>query len=370
MTTLERLEAMMPGNIAAQIERRREKLLEVRLRANRPVQLIVPGDEWLSESITGIQTLRHVAMSLMDHSLYAREAELRQGYFTLPDGCRVGVCGRVVAEDGRIIGLSDVSALCVRVCRAIPGCAETLYGVVCRNGRVRSTLIASPPGMGKTTLLRDLVRLISDGGRQVSISDERHELAACVEGVPTLDVGLRTDVMDGGPKRVVIRQMLRALAPEVIVADEIGDPGDAEALAEAVRCGVSVICTAHAGSFGAMMERRTLKEVVASGVFSMGVLLNGAPGRIAEIRAFNGGEGWHAVDAGAVRDGGLRDLRQSRGLRDAPEGDGAQGADRGPEGAQDPHASHAGTRLQRADLHGLSAAGSDRPRHDAGDQRP
>ena len=325
MTTLKRLQTLLPVEVAKKIDPAKGALLEVRLRAGRSAQLIFEGGEWLSEATLDAQTLRRVMASLMDYSLYAREEELRQGFFTMTDGCRVGVCGRVIVESGRIIGLTDVSSLCVRVCRALPGCAEALHGIVVdEDGRVRSTMIASPPGLGKTTLLRDLARLISDGGRRVSIADERHELAACVDGVPTLDVGQRTDVMDGGPKRLVIGRMLRSLAPEVIVADEIGDPGDAEQLAEAARCGVSVICTAHAGSFEALMSRQALKGILDTGVFSMCVLLGGAPGRIGDVRAYDDGEGWHAVDTGTLRRCGKHDLRQDAGLGHSPQSVGPQ----------------------------------------------
>lgn len=321
METVERLRALLPDDAAAQLARRGGALCEARLRAGRPVQLIFSDGEWLSAEAMDAVALRRALSSLSDHSLYAREDELRQGFFTLSDGCRVGVCGRL-STDGDSAALTAAGSACVRIRREVRNCAEPVLRLIDRPDGVRSALVLSPPGMGKTTLLRELARRLSDGGRNVCIADERHELAACRDGVPTLDVGLRTDVMDGGPKREAILHMLRAVAPEVIVADEIGSEGDAEALAEAARCGAAVIASAHAASFEAMANRRTLRPVAESGVFSLGMLLGGRPGRIAEIRTFSAGEGWHALGAGDVRGDWVRGLRSVDGRgRAAADGD-------------------------------------------------
>lgn len=329
METLERLRALLPGEIGEGIEARRGDIREVRLRAGRPAQLVYGGGDWLSRTVVDAAALNRILAALMDYSLYAREDELRQGFFTLADGCRVGVCGRLVAECGRVMGMSSVGSLCVRISREIRGCAEALLQAITAGGGVRSTLVISPPGMGKTTLLRETARRLSDGGLCVCVADERHELAACNNGVPTLDVGARTDVMDGGLKSVTIPLMLRAAAPEVIVADEIGGPGDAEALAEAARCGVRVIASAHAGSFPGLMRRRALRAVIDTGAFEIGALLYGAPGRVAEIRAFDG-EGWHALGAGAVRGCGQHHDGQGADSGRPAAGDAADGADPGP----------------------------------------
>lgn len=323
MDTLDRLRALLPGEAAEQIARRGASIREVRLRAGRPVQLVDGTGEWLSEAPLSAAALNRALAALMDYSLYAREDELRQGYFTMSDGCRVGVCGRLTPGGG----LTAAGSVCVRIGREARGCAEEVLRVIAADGKpVRSTLILSPPGLGKTTLLRELARRLSDGGRNVCVADERHEIAACVQGVPTLNVGLRTDVMDGCPKGEAIFHMLRAAAPEVIVADEIGSEGDAEALAEAARCGVSVITSAHAGDFAALMARMTLRGAVETGVFAIGVLLSGAPGHIAELRAYDCGEGWHALDVGAVRGGGLRGVRAGDGHGGPAAGDGARTA--------------------------------------------
>ena len=323
MDTLERLRALLPGEIGGHIDALRGSIREVRLRAGQPAQLVYGGDEWMSGSVVDAATLNRALASLMDFSLYAREEELRQGFFTMEDGCRVGVCGRLVYDGGRITGLSSPGSLCVRVSREVRGCAEGVLKVIAGKRGVLSTLIVSPPGMGKTTLLREVARRLSEGGFNVCLADERHELAACRQGVPTLDVGPRTDVMDGGPKHAAIRHLLRSAAPQVIVADEIGDERDAEALSEAARCGVAVITSAHAGSFRDLMARPSLRAAVETGVFSTGVLLGAPPGRIAEIRAYDAGEGWHALGAGGVSGGGVPAGGKGDGLGLSASGGGA-----------------------------------------------
>ena len=206
MGTLEALGALLPGEAGATLLRMSGEVREVRLRAGRPAQLRGAAGDWLSDAVVDAGTLRRILAALADHSLYAREEELRQGFFTLEDGCRVGVCGRLVWDGGRITGMAGVGSVCVRVSREVRGCADGIVPhVLDAAGGVRSALIVSGPGMGKTTLLRELARKLSEAGKNVCVADERHELAACVDGVPTLDVGPRTDVMDGGPKAQIGR---------------------------------------------------------------------------------------------------------------------------------------------------------------------
>lgn len=307
MNTMDRLAGALPAAVGAQMRAWRRGLYEVRLRSGRPVQLRADCGEWLSDTPLEAKELGRLLSLLMDYSIYAREDELGRGFFTMADGCRVGVSGRLVRDGAVVAGIGSV---CVRVSREVYGCADGLLPTVLDgSGRVRSTVLLSRPGLGKTTLLRELARRLSDAGKSVCVADERHELAACRDGVPTLDVGARTDVMDGGPRHVAIPMMLRAMAPEVIVCDEIGGAEDAGALAEAARCGVSVICSVHAGSFDQMYGRQALRGIAE--IFEVGVLLDGKPGQVAEIRPI--GEEWHACGVGAVRGGGLRALRERSG---------------------------------------------------------
>ncbi|MBQ8109732.1 MAG: Flp pilus assembly complex ATPase component TadA [Clostridia bacterium] len=283
MPLLERLQALLPPDAAHRLRARSEAVSEIRLRAGRPAQLVcVDGDEMAGEAIDGV-SLRRIVSSLLEYSVYAREDELARGFFTLEDGSRVGVCGRRYrGEEGCRLG--EIGSVCVRVARAVPGCADALMDRIDGEGGVLSTLLVSPPGMGKTTLLRDVARQLSERGYSVGIADERHELAACCRGVPTLDVGPRTDVMDGCARQTALRQMVRSMAPDVIVADELGGKRDARALVDAARCGVAVIASAHAESLEGAALRGALGAVLESGVIRLAVLLGGRPGRIMEVR--------------------------------------------------------------------------------------
>ena len=279
MKTVDRLAQLLPG-AAGEILARRDELREVRLRAGGPVQLVFGAQDCLTGEALEARDLARCLSELMDHSLYAREGELAEGFFTLPDGARVGVCGRLIAEGGRVAGMGDVGSLCVRIARAIPGCAGALLPLA---EGPKSLLVASAPGMGKTTCLRDLARLLSSRGLRVAIADERHELAACFRGVPQLDVGPRTDVMDGGPKVASIGRILRAMAPQAIVTDEIGGPEDAQCLAEAARCGVAVIASAHGASIEDLLARPALRKTLDEGVFDTVALLGGSPGALRAV---------------------------------------------------------------------------------------
>ena len=274
METLERLERYL-GDIPGDVT-------EVRVRAGKRAQFRCLSGERLGEPVDA-KTLQSMLSTLADHSLYARDVELRQGYFTMADGCRVGVCGRMLYDGSGVNGIASVGSICVRVSREIRGAADGFYGALFDGDEraVRSALIVSAPGLGKTTALRDAARRLSEDGFNVCIADERRELAACVDGVATLDVGPRTDVMDGCPKHIAVARLLRACAPQVIVTDEIGGRREAEALSEAARCGVAVLASAHAGSVEDLIARRD----VDIGVFELAVLLAGAPGRVREIRA-------------------------------------------------------------------------------------
>ena len=290
METIDRLKITLSGPMAKRLAAFEDKLTEIRMRAGGRVQLVFPdGEEFLPDILPAARLSELLAM-LMDYSVYARESELRRGFFTLRDGSRVGVCGRMADLGNGQVRMAGIGSICVRVARAVPGCADALADRVIDGDGVRSALIVSPPGMGKTTMLRDLARQISLRGWCVGIADERHELAACYNGVPTLDVGPRTDVVDGAPKRIAIPLLVRSMAPRVIVTDELGDWRDAETLADAARCGVSIVASAHGRSIPMLAERKPMGDILRLGVFQYAALLSGAPGQLSEVRVI-GGEG-------------------------------------------------------------------------------
>ena len=272
--------AVLPKRLIRFVEdfSEREALEEIRLRIARPMQLISSEDELIPDTEPfSADEAKELLERLCRHSVYAHTDELRSGYVSLEGGARVGVCGKPAVDKGRILDLTEVSSFNIRIPREVKGCAEGVMKLISDGGRPCSTLIAAPPGGGKTTLLRDIVRCLSEGvgvfPQKVAVADERGELAGCVNGAPTFDVGRRTDVMDRAPKAESVSLLIRAMSPDVIVTDEIGGEADAKAILEAAFCGVSVIASAHASSAEELKKRVGVERLIDEGSFKRILLL-------------------------------------------------------------------------------------------------
>ncbi len=226
------------------------------------------------------------------YSPYAHQEEMRHLFLALPGGHRVGLAGQVLSENGSVRLLQHVSSMNIRLARSVAGCAQTVIGRILQDKRPASTLIISPPGCGKTTLLRDLARLSSNGfdkegvvASRVGIVDERSEVAACLRGIPQHDVGMNTDVLDGCPKPIGMGLMIRCMNPEIIVVDEIGSPQDTEAVLDALNAGVRLLTTAHGQDVDDIMQRPQLRRLTQTVQFSHFVILSRrrGPGTIERI---------------------------------------------------------------------------------------
>lgn len=293
--------SFLPSGLASALRRLPASLLtdvrELRLRVGRPVMVVGRGNKQLfvghdgahAEPSKGVlfrcDDAAEFLQAISRSSVYALEEEFRQGFLTLPGGHRVGLCGEVALDDGRPRTLKHVGSFNVRIARQVRGAADRIISEVAPVGRQpRHTLIISPPGGGKTTLLRDLARQLSEAW-QVGVIDERSEIAACFRGVPQLDVGPRTDVIDRCPKSIGIMQMLRSMAPQVIISDEIGRPEDVAALLEAMNGGVTVVASAHGRSWEEVAGRPALAPLIREGAFQLVVVLGGAnkPGSIEKL---------------------------------------------------------------------------------------
>ena len=215
------------------------------------------------------------------YSPYAFEEELRQGFLTVAGGHRVGVAGQAVMEaDGRVRTFKNISYLNIRVSHQVKGAADKVLSDMYREGGLRSALIISPPGCGKTTLLRDLIRQISDGnaygpGMTVGVVDERSELAGAFQGKAQNDMGMRTDVLDGCPKEIGMLLLLRAMSPQVIALDEVAMPEDVAAVCTAANCGVTLLATVHAASLQDLRGRQVGRALLECGVFRRAVVIEG-----------------------------------------------------------------------------------------------
>mgnify|MGYP000868548702 CR=1 FL=1 len=320
----------LPGPVTEQLE-------EIRIRQDRPLEIVYgtessfvtpagavtadPGPAWRPDR--GL--CRALLERITRHSLYAVEEELRSGYITVSGGHRIGLAGRAVLENGTVRRLRDITGFNVRIARERIGCSAPVMPAIVDPAAktIRHTLIVSPPQQGKTTLLRDVARAVSAGdwrhpaaagwrGRKVGIVDERSEIAACENGVPTFDLGPRCDVLDACPKAEGMMMLIRSMSPEVIAVDEIGRPEDAAALREALHAGVRVVATAHASGIDDVLSRPVLRELAGEGLFRVYVILSRTGGRVAH----------RVVTAEEVLAGrfGRQAVRSGAAPRDAPPG--------------------------------------------------
>jgi stage III sporulation protein AA len=279
----------------------RNALEEIRIREERPLEIVYKGQYGFVTSLgkislnpqDAIHPTREDCAKLLDvltnHSVYSYEEELKRGYITIAGGHRVGLAGRTVLELGRVKHIRNISSFNIRIAREVLDCGKSVLPALLdlESQTLHHTLVISPPQKGKTTLIRDLTRLISYGywgvsthlrGLKVGVVDERSELAACLSGVPTFDLGPRTDVLDSCPKAEGMMMLIRAMSPEVIVVDEIGREEDAAAIHEALHAGIRIIASAHGHDLEDIRQRPVMRDLIASEVFSRYVVLHNKGG--------------------------------------------------------------------------------------------
>ncbi|MCR4397423.1 MAG: stage III sporulation protein AA [Firmicutes bacterium] len=293
---------------------------EIRLRVMRPLHIVVSSREIALDGdgrptagggvIVGPSEILRAVELVTGSSVYALQEQLRMGFVTIPGGHRIGLSGTAVVEGSRVRGLRDFSGVNYRLAQEVRGaCSSIIPLLLDEEGAITNTLIVSPPGCGKTTLLRDIIRCVSDGDAgarpcRVCLVDERSEVSASSGGLPGMYLGARTDVLDACPKAHGIMMGIRSLSPEVVATDELGGLEDSTAVAEAVRCGVRVIATVHAGDLPDALRRPAVSASVAEGCFDRFVVLSRrfGPGTIETVTDASG----LGVSAG---------VRQGRGTR-------------------------------------------------------
>lgn len=247
-----------------------KRIEEIRIGAGRPMLLRTPAQEiWIEPCFTH-SMIEQLVQRICKQSVYAYQTTIRQGFVTLDGGHRVGICGTGIYQGDTLTNITDLSSLAIRVARQVSGCADGLIEMI-----QDSALVIGPPCSGKTTLLRDFVRQLSDYRSQhVSLVDERGELAAMVQGVPQMAVGIRTDVLTNIPKGQAMMMLLRTMNPKWIAVDEITAAEDIRAMEQAAYCGVKLVATAHASNLSELMQRPLYLELMQRKIFKNLVVLH------------------------------------------------------------------------------------------------
>ena len=261
------------------------QIQELRLRIDRKLHAVMRGRELAvtkdgglaSEPAEGITVSRQIIdaafKNLCAHSLHTVQGAIRQGFVTIAGGSRAGLCGTAVMQHGILETIRAVSGINIRIASERIGCAELLVNRIGGTESCGGLLLAGAPSSGKTTILRDLSRIIGMQ-RRVCLIDERGELAAVTDGIPQFSVGTQTDVFDGYPKAEAISAAVRVMSPEFIICDEIGGEAETEAILASLHTGVQFIAAAHAGSEAELYRRPQIRTLLRSGVFRNVVLLS------------------------------------------------------------------------------------------------
>lgn len=252
----------------------KERCEEIRLRTGQKLSIVLNGmEQTAGNAVIQSEDLRETVSRAARYSVHSYGDALAHGYLPLEGGHRLGVCGTTILKAGEIAGIRTISSLNLRVaCQAIGSANDVIEQIQHQKG-VKNTLIVSPPGFGKTTLLRDIIRQLSEKGIRTAVADERCELAAMKDGIAQFDLGPHTDIMDGCPKAQGIMILLKTMSPMLVALDEITSVQDIDAIAYAGHCGVAVLATAHAADQSDLKRRPLYRKLMQLGVFEQVLII-------------------------------------------------------------------------------------------------
>ena len=280
--------------INGQVDKELNQIEEIRFRNNNPIILKYNNKEQVLQEYTNSNDILEIMQRICNNSIYSYQNQICNGYITIKGGHRVGITGNCVIENNKVININYISSLNFRIARQVLGCSNKIlkYVLNIENKSIYNTIIVSPPGVGKTTLLRDLIRNISTGieeinfpGLNVGVVDERGEIASLYRGISQNNIGTRTDILDNIPKVLGMKMLIRSMSPQVICADEIGNSGDSEIIKEAFCSGIKGIFTAHGSTFKDILKNPILKELLETNIIEKIIILDtqGEKGKIKSI---------------------------------------------------------------------------------------
>lgn len=277
------------------IQKNLEDIEEIRLRSQRPIVIKTASKNVILEHVVTIEELLKIFQRVCEHSIYSYQKQICEGFITIKGGHRVGISGSCAIENGKVININYISSLNFRVARQKKECANKILNFILNSDNVSNTIIASKPGCGKTTIVRDLVRILSTGSikyklnpKTCGIVDERGEIASMYKGIPQNDIGIFSDVIDNISKSDGMKLLVRSMSPEIIVCDEIGSKQDIEAINYAICSGVKGIFTMHGNSLEELLLNNQVKELLEKNIVETIIFLDDKiRGNIREIYKLN-----------------------------------------------------------------------------------
>lgn len=254
---------------------------EIRIRNSKPIILKLNNSEKIINYIVQTEDVLKILQSICENSIYSYQNQICEGFITIKGGHRIGITGSAVIENNQVKNLNYISNLNFRIARQIIGCSNNIIKEIINKeeNTIYNTLIVSPPGAGKTTLLRDIIRNLSNGteeltGKNIGVVDERGEIAAMYKGIPQNDLGIRTDIIENIKKSIGMKMLIRSMAPEIIVADEIGSKEDVQEINYAVCSGIKGIFTAHGNSLEDLKLNPAIAELIEKYIFERLIFLD------------------------------------------------------------------------------------------------